>query len=133
MRILALCLTLLVTASCSSEDTNKPIVQDENLVLLKDGLYKEYYPGKNQIKFQGEHDDEQRRHNKWSFYSEEGKELSITFFDHGLREGHSIVKYPNGALRYVGEYHKDKQVGVWKIYDESGKITQEKDYGYPAE
>jgi antitoxin component YwqK of YwqJK toxin-antitoxin module len=133
MKILVLLLTLLALASCYSEDGNEQKVPEENLIEDKNGLYKEYYPGKKQVKFRGEHDDEHRRNNKWSFYSEEGKELSITFFKHGLRDGHTIVKYPNGTLRYVGEYSKDQQVGVWKMYGEDGQLTQEKDYGYPAE
>ena len=64
------------------------------------------------------------------FFSEGGTELSITFYTHGLKDGFTMVKYPSGRMHYRGEYHNDKIVGVWTTYDESGKITSEKDYGY---
>lgn len=106
-----------------SAKTEKP----EDLVVIENDLFTEYYPGKKQIKFQGMQDESKKRHGKWVFYSETGKELSITHYSHGAKEGHTIVKYPNGNLRYVGEYSNDLEVGIWIYYDEKGKKT-EKDY-----
>ena len=54
--------------------------------------------------------------------------MSITFFDKGLREGHTIVKHPNGTINYVGEYLHNEQIGIWKFYDEIGKLIKEEDY-----
>ena len=53
--------------------------------------------------------------------------------ENGIKQGYTVVKYPNGAIRYRGEYKDDKIVGLWTTYDPKGKIISEKDYGYPAE
>lgn len=100
-------------------------------VEIKGNIFNEYYPGTKKIKFQGPQDDHGERHGKWSYFSEDGKELSMTVYDHGKKHGHSIVKYPNGAIHYVGEYSDDKPVGVWKTYSVTGELTKEKDYGQP--
>ena len=115
----------------SGKDKKKE--QPEQLVEVTDGTYREWYPGKKQIKYQGGQDEQQRRHGKWSFYAENGKELSTTMYWHGLKEGFTVVKYPNGALHYRGEYRNDTMVGLWTTYDEKGNKVSEKDYGYPKE
>ncbi len=115
----------------TTEDKTEIKTNDENLIEYKNGIYTEYYPGRKKIKIQGAQDINKIRDGKWVFLSETGKELSITYFDKGKREGHTIVKYPNGSLRYVGEYLHDEMVGIWKFYDEKGNLKNEKDYGYP--
>lgn len=134
-RIAFLILSLTLFTSCSEEEvkteTNE-VTEVEELIEIKDGKYTEYYPGKKQVKFEGMQDDDNLRHEKWSFFDENGTEISTTFYDHGKKHGHSIVKYPSGVVHYYGEYHYDKMIGVWKTYDESGKLLSEKDYG-PAE
>ena len=99
--------------------TEKP----EDLVVVENGVFTEYYPGKKHIKFQGQQDELKQRHGRWTFYSEAGIELSITYFDHGQKHGHTIVKYPNGNLHYVGEYDHDKEIGIWQTFDENGGKT----------
>ncbi len=86
-----------------------------------------------QVKYKGAQDDERKRNGIWTYYSVNGLELSVTIYEHGLREGFTVVKYPNGRLHYRGEYHKDASVGVWTTYDEKGKLLSEKDFGYPEE
>ena len=100
----------------------------EDLVEIIDGYYHEYYPGKKKIKFKGRQDDNKQRHGKWSYFSPNGDELSITHYIHGKREGHSIVRYPNGAIHYIGEYSNDKQIGIWKTYNEQGVLVDEKNF-----
>ena len=103
----------------------------ESLVEIKNGIYTEYYPGRKQIKFQGEQDNMGNRQGKWTFYSETGIEMSSTHYEHGKKHGASFAKYPNGALHYMGEYQNDKEVGVWKMYDEKGNLATEKVYSKP--
>jgi antitoxin component YwqK of YwqJK toxin-antitoxin module len=123
---------LLVCTSCSTEETETIVKQEEEqLVEIKDNIYTEWYPGKKQIKYRGGQDDKNQRHGKWSFYSETGLELSVTMYQYGKKEGFTVVKYPNGALHYRGEYLNDEMVGVWTTYDEKGVVANEKDYGYP--
>ena len=113
--------------SCKDKQVDK-IAKKENLVEIKDGIYTEYYPGKKNKKFQGAQDEKSRRDGKWVFYSEKGDELSITFYSNGLKDGFTVVKYPNGRMHYRGEYRNDTIVGLWTTYDENGKITKEKNY-----
>ena len=122
-------------AACTDEktdETTKP-AKKENLVEVKNGQFTEWYPGKKQIKFQGMQDKKGERNGKWTFYSENGTELSFTIYEHGVKQGFTVVKYPTGRIHYTGEYLNDKTVGIWKTYDEKGKLVTEKDFGYPAE
>lgn len=123
-------------ASCSEtkeekkvEEKAPAIVMEEDLVEIKNGVYTEYYPGKKAIKFRGDQDDDGFRNGLWIFYSEKGDELSSTNYEHGVKEGYTMVKYPNGAIHYTGEYKNDKPVGIWKTYDATGKLASTKDYG----
>ena len=118
--------------ACQSNEKNPAdaSTKKENLVEFKNGIYTEWYPGKKNKKFEGAKDEKYLRQGKWVFFSEGGTELSITFYTHGLKDGFTMVKYPSGRMHYRGEYHNDKIVGLWTTYDESGKITSEKDYGY---
>lgn len=103
----------------------------ESLVEIKNGIYTEYYPGRKQIKFQGEQDHLGNRHGKWTFYNESGLEMSSTHYEHGKKHGASFAKYPNGSMHYIGEYENDKEIGIWKMYDEKGTLVTEKDYSKP--
>jgi len=127
-------LALFIFESCSSEKKDQPNKsirpkEEKTLIELKNGIYTEYYPGRKKIKIQGAQNNQKQREGKWVFYSESGLELSITYYENGKRTANSIVKYPNGTLRYVGEYENDQMIGVWKYYDEKGNLIQEKDYG----
>ena len=133
MRIIIPVFIALVLASCTTKKATKKQVKSENLIEVKHGVYSEWYPGKKQLKFHGSIDKKGNRDGKWVFYSENGNEQSITVYNHGMREGFSLVKYPNGAMHYRGEYRNDQMVGVWTTYDEKGKVISEKDYGFPDE
>jgi antitoxin component YwqK of YwqJK toxin-antitoxin module len=124
--------TLLVACNNDKKDTVKQDKKEE-LVQVKNGKYTEWYPGKKQIKFEGMIDKKGQRNGKWSYYSEKGTELSFTLYEHGVKEGFTVVKYPNGAIHYRGEYLHNQIVGLWTTYDANGKKITEKDYGYPAE
>lgn len=125
-----------VLFSCNEEekapeekkDTTEATIIEEDLVEIKDGLFTEYYPGKKAIKFQGRQDNDGYRDGIWLFYSETGIELSMTNYENGVRQGHSIVKYPSGGIHYTGEYKNDKPSGIWKTYDTAGKLASTKDY-----
>ena len=135
MKQFILFIITIILVSCSTEEAteNKVPLKEEVLVGIKDGVYTEWYPGKTQVKYKGAQDDEGKRNGIWTYYSVNGLELSVTIYEHGLREGFTVVKYPNGILHYRGEYHKDASVGVWTTYDEKGKLLSEKDFGYPEE
>lgn len=119
----------LIFISCSEEIEETKSTKDEVLTELVDGVFTEYYPGRKFIKFQGAQDENNQRHGKWVFKSETGVEISVTHYDHGIRNGHTIVKHPNGSVFYYGEFKDDKKTGIWKTYDEKGKLIDEKDFG----
>ena len=127
--LILICAFCFVACSRNEMPKAKKSTKKESLVEVRDGIFTEYYPGKKQKKFQGEQDENGQRQGKWTFYGPEGLELSTTHYEHGIRHGHSIVKYPNGAIHYYGEYNMDQQIGILKSYDMQGNLTEEKDYG----
>jgi antitoxin component YwqK of YwqJK toxin-antitoxin module len=129
-KIVYLLATLFLISACENnlEKKNEKIPK-EKLVEVKDGVFTEWYPGKKQIKFQGGQDDLGKRDGKWTFYAENGTELSFTLYNHGKKEGFSLVKYPNGRIHYRGEYQNDQMIGLWSTYDEKGNLISEKEYG----
>ena len=144
MRYLQLLVLTLFIVGCGNADADKttktensesdthPVVKledTEELTEIKGHRFTQYYPGKKQIKFQGMQDDEKRRHGKWTYYSKDGRELSTTMFNHGVKHGHMVVKRENGALYYHGEMENGKKVGIWKNYDENGNFLNEDDFG----
>ena len=115
--------------SCAGEEKPKEKKKELPLIEIKNGVYTEYYPGRKAVKIRGPVDENELRNGKWALYTENGFELSVTHYMHGKKEGHSIVKYPNGMLNYYGEYRNDEKVGVWRTYDTKGNLIEEKDFG----
>ena len=129
-KILFLLATLFLISACENNPEKKnENIPKEKLVEVKDGVFTEWYPGKKRIKFQGGQDELGNRDGKWSFYAENGTELSFTLYNHGKKEGFSLVKYPNGRIHYRGEYQNDEMIGLWSTYDEKGNLINEKEYG----
>jgi len=117
-----------VKKSNANPKTEKP-VNPEELVEVIGNTYTEYYDAaKSKIKFQGEQDENKERQGRWVYYSEEGKEMNISHYKHGVLHGFMQVKRANGNFYYHGDYIDGKKVGTWKFYDESGKIDYEKNY-----
>jgi antitoxin component YwqK of YwqJK toxin-antitoxin module len=116
---LAFLLTIFSCEHATEHQKVKP-KEKEELVEIKDGFYKEWYPGKKQLKYEGQLDKKGAREGKWSFYSEKGGLQSFTFYSAGKKNGHSVVKYPNGKIHYYGQYKDDQMIGEWITYDEKG-------------
>jgi antitoxin component YwqK of YwqJK toxin-antitoxin module len=125
--ICTLCI-LFVGCSEGTKPQKIEIPKKEKLVDLKDGHYTEWYPGRKQIKYQGQLNAAGNREGKWDFFSESGNLQSFTMYIDGKKEGHSVVKYPNGKIHYYGTYQNDQMVGEWVSFDQNGNKTI-KDYG----
>lgn len=127
-----LVLILLVWTGCTEEDKPKrPEMNMEYRPLVTEddnGKYTEWYPGHKQVKITGRKNKNGDRTGIWKYYSERGVELSIVIYNDGIKDGHTVVKYPNGAVHYSGEYLNDKAIGIWKFYNEEGQLTETKDY-----
>ena len=122
---------LSISISDANHSSEEKDLTKINLVGLKDTIdyvYHEWYPGRNQVKIEGPMDKKYRRQGKWVFFNAFGEEISMTTYTHGLRQGFSIVKHPNGAIYYRGEYDQDRKVGLWTFYDEKGKRVKEINY-----
>jgi len=63
-----------------------------------------------------------------SFYPN-GKLWSDDYFSAGLIDGKTTVYYNNGQKEYEGTCTKGKPSGLWKFYDEKGKLVRSKNYG----
>lgn len=126
--LLILFVGVFVVGCGETEKPKRPEpIKIENLPLItesEDGKYTEWYPGREQVKISGRYDENKGRTGIWKYYSPEGVELSVTVYMNGLRDGHTVVKHPNGALHYTGEYYEDERVGEWKFYDENGELTE---------
>ena len=124
----------LLIMSCSDQ-ADKPKENTSNNppseIVLNDTVNRqvsEWYQGKDQLKMSGQIDKNKKRHGAWVYYSQTGLELSMTTYTNGMKEGFSVVKYPNGIRHYHGEYRNDKKVGVWKFYNKEGELVEEKNY-----
>ena len=129
-KIVFLLATLFLISACENNPEKKnEKISKEKLVEVKDGVFTEWYPGKKSIKYQGGQDELGNRDGKWTFYAENGTELSYTQFSGGKKDGYSLVKYPNGNIHYTGEYQNDEMVGVWSTFDEKGNLLTKKEFG----
>lgn len=122
--------------SCSEEkkETDDEIkaeqfVAEESLIEEKEnGRYTEWYPGRKQIKMTGTKDKQGRKVGIWKLYTEKGVQQSVTEYKKGEKDGITIVRHPNGAIYYSGEYENDEPVGVWKFYNDQGQLIERKFY-----
>jgi len=52
--------------------------------------------------------------------------------DNGLKQGIWEKKYPWGATRYTGAFENDKEIGLFRFYDQNGKLISERNYPSPG-
>ena len=91
------------------------------------GEFIEKYPNGN-IKTEGWNNNDGKRDKTWYSYFDNGIKWSESNYKNGLKEGKSIVYYPNGKERYSGTYTADKKSGHWVFYNETGEIQKEENY-----
>ena len=138
MKILKLFILILLFFSCTeNEDNNKnsdsttissSLPEDEDLIERMPYNYREYYPGKKQLKIAGGLDKDENRHGIWESYFENGVPNSSVYYMNGKKHGHTVVYHPNGNTYYVGEYENDERVGHWKFYNEVGELLKEEHF-----
>ena len=118
--------SLVFVVGCGESEVKEEKKKEEfrPLIVRKNGQFIEYYPGHKQIKMQGREDADGNREGIWKLFSPEGVELSITVYTKGKKDGHIVVRYPNGMPNYVGEYVMDERVGEWKFYAETGELLE---------
>lgn len=135
-QFLVLLIVSLIT-SCTEAippkaEVSKQEEVQKDLEKIEGGLYQLFYGSSNQLKIEGHLDENNQRHGIWTSYTKEGKKLSVVEYNHGLKDGFTVVYHPNGAIRYSGEYRADVKVGKWDFYDtNTGKKIKTEDFGYP--
>lgn len=60
-----------------------------------------------------------------SFYPKTGLPWSLHTYKDGLLHGEYKTWFENGNIHMDGQYTKGTESGTWKIYNESGKISEE--------
>lgn len=141
MKIWSIAIMTLVFFSCGSEDTeNKGVnietsfendtTQPETIVtppnvleVVPGGEHKEYHISGG-LKIDGQYDLNSARTGLWISYYENGSKWSESYYVDGVQDGHSLTFYPNGKVRYIGEYKQGERIGEWKFYDEEGVVTK---------
>lgn len=91
---------------------NGPVIRRYANGIIKERSY--YIAGKRQGECQ-------------SFYPN-GKLWSDDYFTAGLIDGATTSYYDNGQKRYEGTCSKGKPTGIWKYYDNTGKLIHTVDY-----
>jgi len=85
----------------------------------------EYHPN-GALKMKGPLDQNGERHGMWEAYYPDSTLWSKGNYTHGLADGNRTVWYSNGQKRFEGKYRKGKEVGLWKFWDEQGKLINTK-------
>ncbi len=95
-------------------------------VKFKQGEEKYYENGK--LEYTGTYDPAGERHGDWKYYYSNGNLWSTGSYEHGIKTGVKQVYWPEGKLRYEGNFTDDQKSGHWIFYDMEGNIIEEKDY-----
>jgi len=102
------------------------------------GTYLEWHPnGKKKLKatiLGGAADLDEKSQTTWAFngqsycWNEDGKQIAIIPYAHGILEGISRYYYPSGALSEEIPYQKGEIEGNVLSYDENGTILETTEY-----
>ncbi|MBK7130211.1 MAG: hypothetical protein IPM74_16440 [Crocinitomicaceae bacterium] len=111
----------------STKTQTNPIQNNSLTPEILPGDYTDYHPN-GAVKMKGIYNDSLQREGLWISYYDNGNKWSESYYTKGKKEGHSITFFPNGQIRYVGEYKNDLKTGTWTFYDEEGNISKEEKY-----
>lgn len=140
------------------KDANLPHYNAEAVVFMgnyienrKEGFWKHYFPDgtlKSEVEFKNN-----RPNGYAKFYNDKGIIIEEGFWktrkwtgkyisrhdngevkyewnygERGLREGTQKYYHPNGKIMYEGEFNSGKETGIHLRYDETGQLTEKKEY-----
>ncbi len=110
------------------EKTEKPIIAEpkSKFDTLQEGDFMMRYPN-GVIQIRGYYKNG-KREGEWVAFFPSGKVQSEGYFTQGKRDHKGTVYYDNGQKMYEGMYKEGYQVGVWRFYDNTGKLKEEVDY-----
>jgi antitoxin component YwqK of YwqJK toxin-antitoxin module len=70
-----------------------------------------------------------QKHDQWTRFNEQGKISAIAFYELGKKNGTWLVFDDKGIKRMEMHYRDGEKTGIWISWNESGGITDTKDYG----
>jgi antitoxin component YwqK of YwqJK toxin-antitoxin module len=112
-------LILILSFSCTETTIDKRTTNQSVEEVNTTGLQEQYYPN-GELKMSGKLNNNGQKEGIWISYFENGKKNSESNFKNGVNDGYSMVWYPNGNVRYFGDYKDGKKVGDWTFYNEEG-------------
>jgi antitoxin component YwqK of YwqJK toxin-antitoxin module len=98
---------------------------EENDKFLKKEIF--YYENGNK-RVEGEYNKEGKKDGKWAYWYKDGKKWSEGYFSEGVNDKKRTTWHESGSIHYEGTYDKGTRVGIWKFYDEDGKMVKEINY-----
>lgn len=140
--ILTFTLTLLISCNDNTAVNNDIQVSSKHAVLDKPtestvekpvemkgstGSFIERYDN-GSLKTEGWRNTSGQRDGIWYAYYEHGPKWSELSYVNGIKEGESVVYYPDATVHYKGHYKNDEKVGSWTFYNEDGTVQSEKQY-----
>jgi hypothetical protein len=75
--------------------------------------------------------DGSSRHGPSREWDAEGRQRGITHWWQGMRHGKTVFWYPDGSVSNEAQHYRWQPTGVWTAWDESGAITDRRDFGPP--
>lgn len=129
-RVFYMVLLGALLSACDSDNTKK-VEKDSNSQsksVNASALNSDKYYPNGQIKLEGKLDSKGLKNGKWTSYFENGQKNSESVFKNGVNHGASMVWYPNGNVRYFGDYHNGERTGDWVFYNEKGEVIKTDSY-----
>ena len=112
--LLALCTISLWSCADSQQKESETQPKPQDLVEIKDGHYKEWYPSKKQVKYEGMLNKNGDREGKWNFYTEKGNLRSFTFYNAHKKKwifSRKILQWENSLLWRISRRPNGRGVG----------------------
>jgi antitoxin component YwqK of YwqJK toxin-antitoxin module len=87
-----------------------------------------FYYESGQKRVEGHYNADGKKDGRWVYWYENGNKWSEGYFSEGLDDRKRTTWHENGQLHFTGKLDKGERIGVWRFYDENGKMTKELDY-----
>ncbi len=133
-KVFYLCFIGLLSMACNQADidnsnanNSEESTSKKSTTSHQTGLVEEFYAN-GQLKISGVLDNDGLKNGIWTSYFENGQKNSESNFLNGTNHGYSMVWYPNGNVRYFGDYKAGKRTGEWVFYEEDGAVAKKESY-----
>ena len=94
---------------------------------IQNGQARSWYPNR-QLQYQGQFNND-KPVGRFFWWHKNGNRSTVGQFNRaGDRDGRWIWWHDNGMKQIEGDYRNDQPSGVWRSWDEAGKLIKSKDY-----